>query len=392
MTDPRFILHVDMDAFFAAIVQLDQPELRGKPILVGHDGPRGVVTTASYEARPFGCRSAMPMAEAKRRCPEAIVVPVPGERVREMSGKLFEVLHQFSPLVEGMSVDEAFVDLTGTERLLGPPPETAARILASIHDELELTASGGLAPNKFLAKLASDENKPNGLTLVPFDDVAGWLATKPISRMWGIGRVGEKRMLERGITTIGDLQNAGEQWLADWFGNDAEHYRRLSRGIDDRPVVPEHEAKSIGHEQTFGENLTHPDHVRAVMLDQSEQVGWRLRRHGFKAGRVTVKIRFGQFETITRSRTLGRHTDVTGEIWEAAKGLFDEWAGRSFRPVRLIGVTAGALSQDEGQLDLFGQSAQQRSSKVDQLTDQIVDRFGKRAIRRAGGLRGSSDG
>jgi len=387
MADRRAILHVDMDAFFAAIVQLDQPELRGKPILVGGDGPRGVVTTASYEARPFGCRSAMPMAEARRRCPHAIVVPVPGSRIREMSARMFDILHRFSPLVEGMSVDEAFVDLTGTERLLGPPPETAQRVLETIKDELQLTASGGLAPNKFLAKLASDENKPDGLTLVPFDDVQAWLAPKPISRMWGIGRVGEQRMRQRGIRTIGDLQNATRRWLKDWFGNEADHFHRLSRGIDDRPVVPEHQAKSIGHEQTFGENLTNPDHVRAVIIDQAEQVGWRLRRRGFRAGRVTVKIRFGQFETITRSRTLGRHTDATGEIHAAARGLFDEWAARSFRPVRLIGVTAGALTLDEGQLDLFGESSRTQHAAVDRLTDRIVDKFGKRAIRRAGAMR-----
>jgi len=386
MTVRRAILHVDMDAFFAAIVQLDQPELRGKPILVGHDGPRGVVTTASYEARPFGCRSAMPMAEAKRRCPQAIVVPVPGQRVREMSGKLFDVLHRFSPLVEGMSVDEAFVDLTGTHRLMGPPPETAQRVLDTIREELQLTASAGLAPNKFLAKLASDVNKPDGLTVVP-DDVQAWLAPMPISRMWGVGRVGEQRMTQRGITTIGDLQNASDQWLVDWFGNEAEHFRRLCSGIDDRPVVPAHEAKSIGHEQTFGENLTNPDHVRAIILDQCEQVGWRLRRHEFRAARITVKIRFGQFETITRSRTLDHATDATRDIHAAALELFNTWAGKSFRPVRLIGVTAGTLTHDEGQLGLFGDENRQRDSRVDQLTDRIVEKFGKRAIRRAGTIR-----
>lgn len=379
-----------MDAFFAAIVQLDRPELRGRPLLVGHDGPRGVVTTASYEARPFGCRSAMPMAEARRRCPQAVVVPVPGPRVREMSGRLFDVLATFSPTVEGMSVDEAFVDLTGTERLMGPPVAVAQRLRAAIRGQLQLTASAGLAPNKFLAKLASDENKPDGLTVVP-DDVEAWLAPKPIARMWGIGRVGEQRMIERGIRTFGDLQRADDRWLSEWFGNEAEHLKRLAHGIDDRPVVPEHQAKSIGHEQTFGEDLADPHHVRTVLLDQAEQVGWRLRRHGLYAGRVTVKIRYGRFETITRSTTLGRPTDGTAELWATARALFDAWAGLAFRPVRLIGLSAGALTRDPGQLELFGEPTRSRSRGVDQLTDRITDRFGKRSIRRAGTLRGGGE-
>jgi DNA polymerase-4 len=385
----RVILHVDMDAFFASIVQLDEPALRGQPVLVGHDGPRGVVTAASYEARPFGCRSAMPMAEAKRRCPQAVVVGVPGERVREMSWRLFDLLGRFSPLVQPMSVDEAFVDLTGAERLFGDPAEAAERLRAMVREELGLTASVGVAPNKFLAKLASDLNKPDGLTLVPFDrdEAAAWLAGMPIGRLWGIGPKAEQRLGQRGIRTIGDLQRTEPKWLAAWFGEEAEHLRRLAFGLDERPVVPDHQAKSIGHEQTFGQDLTHPQEVLAMLADHVEQVGWRVRRHGLTAGRVTVKIRFGEFQTITRSTTLEHQTDRTAELWRAARELFERWSAASFQPVRLIGVSAGRLSTEPGQMDLFGEAEARRQQVVDHAVDRILDRFGKRAIRRGTSLR-----
>lgn len=386
MAEERTILHVDMDAFFASVVQLDRPELRGQPVLVGGTGPRAVVCAASYESRPAGCRSAMPMSQARRLCPDAIVVPVPGRRVREMSGKLFDILGRFSPLVEPLSVDEAFVDLTGTRRLLGEPVEVARRIRATIRDELGLTGSVGVAPNKFLAKLASDQDKPNGLTVVRRDEVTAWLAAMPIGRMWGIGRVGQKRLKRLGITTVGDLQHADARWMAAWFGNEAQRYRRLAHGIDNRPVVPEHQAKSISHEHTFSENLADPDHVRSVLLDEVEQVGWRLRRRQLRAGRVTLKIRYGQFETISRSRTLSAPTYATAELWDAARELFDAWASRSFQPVRLIGMAAGALTTNTGQRDLFGAADRAKLSQLDRAIDRITDRFGNRTVRRGGTL------
>lgn len=384
MSGQRVIAHVDMDAFFASIVQLDRPELRGKPVLVGHDGPRGVVTAASYESRPFGCRSAMPMAEARRRCPQAIVVGVPGERIREMSRRLRDLLAGFSPLVEPISVDEAFVDLTGTDRLFGSPRDTAEAIRRRIRDELALTGSVGIAPNKFLAKLASDENKPDGLTLVPFDDSVGWLADKPIGRMWGIGPVAEAKLRKFGMTTIGDLQRADAAWLTRWLGSSGPALQALAFGRDERPVVPDHEAKSIGHEQTFGADLPEPDMVRAILLEQTEQVAARLRHRGLRAGGVNVKVRFGDFQTINRSTTLSPASDTTADLWRAARGLFDRWAAEGFQPVRLIGIAAERLRDDEGQLDLFGQADRKRQREVDTVIDQITDRFGKAAIHRAG--------
>lgn len=387
MGTARHIAHVDMDAFFASIVQLDQPELRGRPVLVGSDGPRGVVCAASYEARPSGCRSAMPMSQAKRLSPDAVVAPVPGARVRELSARLFEVLGEFSPLVEPLSVDEAFVDLTGTDRLMGPPRQTAQRIRQRIFSELGLTASVGLAPNKFLAKLASDQNKPDGLTIVEPAEVLAWLAAMPIGRMWGIGRVGQQRMAKLGIHSVGDLQRADAQWMATWFGNEADRYTRLSHGVDDRPVVPEHQAKSISHEQTFSHDIEDAQVVRTVLLDQVEQVGWRLRRRALRASKVTLKIRYGQFETISRSHTMQNPTDVTDELWRVAAGVFDAWASTKFQPVRLIGMGAGGLTDQAGQIALFGQDQVKRAHEMDLALDQITEKFGDRAIRRAGGIR-----
>ncbi len=378
----RVIFHVDMDAFFASIAQLDDPSLRGKPVLVGGTGPRSVVTAASYEARPFGCRSAMPMSQALRQCPQAIVVGVPGKRIREMSGKLFDTLADFSPTVEPLSVDEAFIDMTGTERLMGPPEAAAEKLRKTIYANLSLTASVGVAPNKFLAKLASDHNKPDGVTIVAANDAEAWLAQLPIGRMWGIGKISEKHMIQRGVKTVGDLARMPDEWMKRFFGSEATRFQQLARGIDYRPVVPDHSAKSIGHEQTFGEDLTDPAEVRRVLLDHVEQIGWRLRRRGLSAGRVTLKIRFGDFKTISRSATLDRPTDTTAQLWEHAKDLFDQWADKQFQPVRLIGCSAGALIEGAGQLGLYDQADRQRNRRVDATLDAITEKFGKRTVVR----------
>ena len=258
----------------------------------------------------------------------------------------------------------------------------------SIHQRLSLTASVGVAPNKFLAKLASDMNKPDGLTITPTNPpaVAQWLAPLPLGRMWGVGKVTEAKLLHRGLRTIGDLQRLDAQLWPLWFGKDAEHFRALCFGIDDRPIVPDSQARSIGHEQTFDQDLTEAREIRRVLALQTEQVGRRLRRHGLKAGKVTVKIRFGDFETITRSATLDRMTDVTVMIWQAAKKLFETWAARDFHPVRLIGVTVGTLSDSPGQLALFGEDTQQRMRRIDRAMDDIARRFGSGAIGRGSTL------
>ncbi|HEX4794735.1 MAG TPA: DNA polymerase IV [Humisphaera sp.] len=379
MISDRSILHVDMDAFFASVEQLDNPALRGKPVLVGHDGARGVVAAASYESRVFGCHSAQPMSIAKRLCPSAIIVPVRGERYREISRHVFDIFNQFSPVVEPLSVDEAFLDLTGTSRLLGEPRGVARKIKDTIKAQAGITASVGVAPNKFLAKLASDMQKPDGLVVIEPDAIDRILLPLAVTKLWGIGKATSARLANVGIRTIADLRRAPAELVQRYLGSETQRYLNLARGIDDRNVTPDREAKSISHEQTFGVDLIQPEEVRRVLLDQSEQVGWRLRRHGLQSRGVSVKIRFGNFETITRSATLKEPTDCTADLWTAARELFDAW---TFQPVRLIGLTAERLSQGGDQMGLFADPARDRQRKLDAVADRINARYGKRSVRR----------
>ncbi len=383
MAEARAILHVDMDAFFAAIAELDDPTLKGKAVLIGGTGPRAVVTTANYEARKFGCRSAMPMSQARRLCPHALVVKVPGARIRELSARVFEIMEAYSPLVEPVSVDEAFVDVTGSLRLLGPPEVIAGKLKAQVKAETGLTASVGVAPNKFLAKLASDMDKPDGLTIITPENLDKVLLPLPVERLWGVGPKLREKLEKHAIHYVHDLRRFSEERLTRLFGDSGARLYRLCRGLDDRPVVPDHEAKSIGQEQTFAQDVEDPDHVRAVMLEQAQQVGRRLRAKAMTAKTVTVKIRFGDFETITRSHTLDRPTDLTDDLFHAARALFDRWADVSFQPVRLIGVTASGLSQS-AQGELFADASHERRRRVDAVTDSITAKFGKGAIRRGG--------
>lgn len=382
---PRTVLHLDMDAFFASVEQRDRPELRGKPVLVGWDRPRSIVTTASYEARPFGCRSAQPIAVAKRLCPHALVVPPRMEVYAEVSSQVFALLEEVSPTVEPLSIDEAFVDLTGSERLLGPAAQVAERIRARIRSELRLTASVGIAPNKFLAKLASDLRKPDGLTVVRPEDVEGLLAPMPVSRLWGVGPKSAERLAADGVRTIADLRRVGADALERRYGESGRHWHELAWGRDERAVVPDTQAKSLGQERTFETDVEDEEEVRRVLLAETEAVGRRVRRHGLVAREVSVKIRYGEFETITRQATLPAATDVTAELWDAARTLFDRWARASFRPVRLIGMTAARLSEGGRQGGLFEDRGHERLRRLDVATDAIVARFGAGAVRRAGG-------
>ncbi len=371
-----------MDAFFASIEQLDRPELRGKPVLVGHAGPRGVVAAASYEARKFGCHSAQPMAVALRMCPRAVVVPGRGRRYQEVSQRVFSIFRDFSPLVEPISLDEAFLDLTGTRELFGDPVEAAEAIRRRIREETGLTASVGVAPNKFLAKLGSDENKPDGITVVTDHEIENWLPTLSIRKMWGVGKATEAKLTSAGVRTIGDLARLGETGLAPILGREAGRFARLARGLDDRAVTPRREPKSVGHERTFEVDLPTPEDVRRILLGLVEKTARRLRAAGMRSRGLTLKIRFGNYETITRSRTFRDATDATDELWREAKAGFDAWADASFRPVRLIGVSAGHLERADAQLGLFPDARRERSSAVDRATDAIVAKFGSGAIRR----------
>jgi DNA polymerase-4 len=381
MSFVRSILHLDMDAFFAAVEQRDKPELRGKPVLIGHDGPRGVVATASYEARPFGCHSAQPMVTAKRLCPHAIVLPVRGERYQEVSEQMFAIMEEFSPAIEPLSIDEAFLDLTGTERLLGRPEDAAGRLRQRIKSELDLTASVGVSFNKFLAKLGSDMHKPDGLTIIRPEDVDSILPPLPVTKLFGIGKATGARLAKIGIKTVGDLRHQPIEWLQQQLGSEAQWYLNLAHGIDDRPVTPDREAKSIGHEQTFEVDVADADEVRRVLFVQVEQVARRLRKHGLRARGIALKIRFGDFETISRSATLAGPTDVTMELWSAARGLFDKWP---FRPVRLIGMTAERLTAGGNPMTLFPDPEKERQKKLDSVTDRINAKYGNRTIKRGG--------
>jgi DNA polymerase-4 len=383
VVDDRAILHVDMDAFFASIEQLDHPELRGRPVLVGGEGRRGVVAAASYEARAFGCHSAQPMAVAKRNCPQAVVVPPHGRRYRDVSRRVFEILESFTPLVEPLSIDEAFLDVMGSRRLHGMPRQIAETIKRRVRDELGVTASVGVAPNKFLAKLASDMDKPDGLTVIEPDRIEQTLQGLPISRMWGVGPATERRLRDLGVETFGDLRRYPPEALESCLGVHARRITELARGLDHREVVPDRRAKSISQEQTFGFDLQEPQAVRDVLRGQVEQVGWRLRRHAFRAGTVTIKVRYGEFKTVTRSRSFDEATDRTDRLWQAGGALFDEWA-RAFRPVRLIGFGASHLTAAGEQLQLFTAQTDQRRRALDQATDSIQAKFGKAAIRRGG--------
>lgn len=385
MTAPRTILHVDMDAFFASVEQRDHPELRGKPVLVGHDGPRGVVAAASYEARRFGCRSAMPMAVAKRLCPQARIVSGRHGRYREASRDVFTIFERFTPDIEPLSIDEAFLDVTGVQRLHGTGEHIAQTIRATVRQETQLTCSVGVAPNKFLAKLASDMNKPDGLTIIAADQIDTVLPPLPVGRMWGVGPRTAEQLANVGVKTVGDLRRMGYDFLAGRFGREtADHFWALAHGRDDRAVCRDEGAKSISHEETFETDLGDPDAVREVLFRQVEAVAERVRRHGVLARRVALKIRFGDFQTVSRSRTLPEATDVTAELWTAAAALFDTWRRESFRPVRLIGMGAEGLGGAADQMALFADPQHEKLSKVDHAVDLINSRFGKRAVKRGG--------
>ncbi len=378
----RVILHVDMDAFYASVEQRDFPELRGRPVLVGHDGRRGVVAAASYEARTFGCRSAMPISVAKRLCPHAVIQPGRMQAYVRESKRIFEIFEDTAPVVEPLSIDEAFLDLSGTQRLLGDPVEVARDLRRRVRAKTDLTASIGVAPNKFLAKLASDMDKPDGLTVMRPETLLATLDPLPIRRMWGVGPAAAERLGAAGVHTFGDARAMERADLERRWGRLGTALYRLSRGLDERPVQRDGGAKSISQECTFGVDLEDPQAVRDVLIRQAENVAGRLRRHSLRARTVTVKIRFGFFETITRSHTLARPSDATREIQTTARELFDTWAARDFQPVRLIGVGSGRLQEGAGQLGLFEAPADVRDRRLDALVDGIRGRFGKDAIQR----------
>ncbi len=381
MDSGRVILHVDMDAFFASVEQRDNPDLRGKPVLVGGAGRRGVVSAASYEARVFGCRSAMPTAAALRLCPHAIVVDVRGKRYGEVSAQVFDIFARYTSQIEPLSVDEAFLDVTGSRRLFGSGEIIAHRIRADIARELQLTASVGVAQNKFLAKLGSDLNKPDGMTLISPENFLEIIEPLPVVRVWGIGAKMAERLAGMNIRTIGDLRRCPPELFRRFFGSWSDRVRDLIDGRDDREVTPDHLAKSVGHEHTFEFDVSDTNILRGVLLDEVEQVAARLRKHETHAAGITLKLRYGDFTTITRARKLELPTHTTRDLWLVATAVFDEWARTSLAPLRLIGFAATSLSRG-GQLGLFDRPASEKQSRLDSAVDRINARFGKRSVER----------
>jgi len=378
------ILHVDMDAFYASVEQRDRPELAGKAVIVGGDPDRrGVVSAASYEARRFGVHSAMPSAMARRLCPHGVFLRPRIDHYAAVSRVIREVFGRYTPLVEPLSLDEAFLDVGGSEGLFGPAPEIGRRIKREIRDELQLVASVGVAPNKFLAKIASDLEKPDGFVVVEPDAVQAFLDPLPVSRLWGVGKVGGRSLERLGVRTIGQLRKLPVEVLASKFGSMGEHLWRLARGIDQRPVVPDHQAKSISHETTFAVDVADREVLRAWLLELVEQVARRLRRHALRARTVELKVRFPDFRTITRSQTLPEPTNVTAELWQAATAILDARLPRPCPPVRLLGFgTSGLDTSGQVQRQLFDEPARQRQGQLDAATDAIQTRFGIGAIRR----------
>ncbi len=377
----RTILHVDLDAFFAAVEQRDRPELRGRPVVVGGGGPgdRGVVSAASYEARRFGVRSAMPLRTAAALCPDAVFLPVNGAKYQEASRQVMAILRRFTPQVEPISIDEAFLDVTGSRALFGDGEAVARRIKAAVREEVGLTASVGVGTTKLVAKIASDLRKPDGLVVVPPGDEASFLAPLPVGRLWGVGPQTTAALAEYGVRTIGDLAALPVDLLVRRLGRHGASLHERALGIDPDPVEGGDPAKSIGHEHTFDADTSDPETIERTLLAMADGVSGRLRAARLKAGTVSVKIRDSSFRTITRQRTLAEPTDLTEPIWRAALELARPEV-RGIR-VRLLGVTASNLGTPE-QLALFGDDDPRRR-RAAEAADELRRRFGEHAVTRA---------
>ncbi|MGD9781753.1 MAG: DNA polymerase IV [Kiritimatiellia bacterium] len=389
---PRVFLHVDMDAFYASIEQRDHPEYRGKPLVVGAPrDQRGVVATASYEARAFGVHSAMPSREAARRCPQAIFVPPDMPRYEMVSAQIFAIFGRYTPFVEGLSIDEAFLDVTGSRRLYGPGEEIARRIKTDVLSELALTCSVGVAPNKFLAKLGSEYQKPDGLTVLPFDRkaIVAFLRPLPVTRLWGAGKVTRQAFDRASLHVIGDIQDAPLSLLQSVVGpHAAGHFRALAFGDDPREIELDVREKTISREHTFLHDEKSRAAVDAILFELVEDVACRLRADGRLATGARLKLRWKDFETITRQRPFPRPTRIEEDLQAIAQALFRDVVLE--QPVRLVGFgVAGLVENDDArQLDLFEIPPETRAKKekLDQAVDRIRAERGPDAIRRARAL------
>lgn len=380
------ILHVDMDAFYASVEERENPSLVGRPVIVGGSPERrGVVSAANYEARKFGVHSAMSAARARRLCPQGVFLPCRMDFYVEVSRRIRMVFERYTPLVEPLSLDEAFLDVTGSENLFGPSAQIGRRIKEEIRAELRLVASVGVAPNKFLAKIASDLQKPDGFVIVEQASIQQFLDPLPVERLWGVGKVAAHGLHTLGIRTIADLRRWNLDLLVERFGASGEHLWQLAHGIDDRRVVPDREAKSISHETTFAVDIRDREALRAWLLELTEQVARRLRAHELRGRTVHLKLRFADFRTITRARSLPQPTNITQEIWQVAAELLQEALPNGDAAARLIGVgVSGFEVSAERQLSLFDSEDRAKQERLDAVLDQVRGQFGKSSIRRGG--------
>jgi DNA polymerase IV len=378
---PEPILHVDMDAFYASVEVLKDNGLAGKPVVVGSPGPRGVVMSASYEARGFGVRSAMPSARARRLCPEAVFVRPDFAAYRAHSTRLREILLSFTPLVEPLSLDEAFLDVGGATTLFGPPPAIAERVRTRVREELSLACSVGVAPNKFLAKLASARAKPDGMVVVPAERVEGFLHPLPVGALWGVGERTEEVLLRLGVRTVGELAGMSTRVLERTLGEQqARHLAELAAGRDDRSVVPYEAPKQVSHEETYDRDLDDDGEILREVLRLSFRVASRLRKEGFRARTVTLKVRLASFTTLTRSRTLADAADTGAVLYRTAAELYGSLARARTGPrsgrfrIRLLGVAgSGLVPAGAEQLALVRAG---RWEDAERALDRIEARFG----------------
>jgi len=373
------ILHVDLDAFFASVEQMDSPELKGRPVIVGGStGERGVVSTASYEARRFGVRSAQPMAEARKLCPQGVFLEVRMNRYREISHRLQKILSSYTPEVESVSIDEAFLDVTGCEKLFGKAEDIAQAIKTRIRKEIGLTCSVGVAPNKFLAKTASEMNKPDGLVVVREDEKESFLTNLPVSKIWGVGKVTEKKLQHLGFYKIGDLRRLSFLQLEDTFGKLGARIYQLCRGIDDSPVITRKETKSISSETTFPYDISERKLMEKTLQELSVNVANRLNHGNLGARSIQLKVRFSDFRTITKSHTYGEATNSSKLIWQTARELLGKKVNFSSRKVRLVGLAAFNLIIQR-QMKLF---ASEKTQRLRTVVRKIEKKYGAKGIRK----------
>lgn len=385
----RYIIHVDMDAFFASIEQRDNPALRNKPVVVGADPKngrgRGVVSACSYEARKFGIHSAMPISIAYKKCPHAIFLPVDMEKYSIASREIYEILYNFTPEIEPVSIDEAFLDITGSYRLFGTPQKTCLLIKSRIKEKTSLTASIGLAPTKMAAKIASDLEKPDGMVEVKPENLLEFLRPLDIRRLWGLGKKTEEILKSVGINTIGDLAKKDAREMLRLFGKNGMHLWQLANGIDDSEVETDAEAKSVSNELTFDKDTSDKGEIEPALMSLCEKVSNRLRRENLKGRTITLKIRLEGFYTYTRAATIDSATNYVDTIFREIKGLYNKFDANK-KKIRLLGVRVSNLIPSRIQDDLFKEISSEKLEKVHKAVDRIKEKFGSGSIHRAGGI------